>query len=253
MNLDSFKFNILMYGVSLLIAFSPIGEWVLCRLNKARKLKTKEEYECLMPLFEEVYSNALRVNSNLNRGITLKIIDDITINAFAFSRTVAVTMGALETLSEDELKGVISHEFGHIANGDTKALLLSTIGNGVFSLIFVLLRLIFNVLTFIFALTNTGAYLLPKVLGHIVNFIQRIWNYIGKVILSINSRYNEFQADKFAYKMGYGGNLLEALYFLKKINMNNDMSFTDKLKSTHPHITDRIGNLEYLVYSNGIN
>ncbi|MBK1716395.1 M48 family metallopeptidase [Thiocystis violacea] len=47
------------------------------------------------------------------------------INAFAAGYTpadaaVAVTQGALETLSRAELQGVIAHEFGHILNGDMR-------------------------------------------------------------------------------------------------------------------------------------
>ncbi|MBM4370716.1 MAG: M48 family metallopeptidase, partial [Deltaproteobacteria bacterium] len=47
------------------------------------------------------------------------------INAFAAGRTpedaaVAVTRGALETFSRDELQGVIAHEFSHILNGDMR-------------------------------------------------------------------------------------------------------------------------------------
>ncbi len=47
------------------------------------------------------------------------------INAFAAGWTpdeaaVAVTQGALERLSRDELQGVMAHEFSHIANGDMR-------------------------------------------------------------------------------------------------------------------------------------
>ncbi|HLT92847.1 MAG TPA: M48 family metallopeptidase [Woeseiaceae bacterium] len=47
------------------------------------------------------------------------------INAFAAGYTpgdaaIAVTRGALETLSRDELQGVIAHEFSHILNGDMR-------------------------------------------------------------------------------------------------------------------------------------
>lgn len=47
------------------------------------------------------------------------------INAFAAGNTpsdaaVAVTRGALERLSRDELQGVIAHEFSHIGNGDMR-------------------------------------------------------------------------------------------------------------------------------------
>jgi Zn-dependent protease with chaperone function len=47
------------------------------------------------------------------------------INAFAAGwdvsgAVVAVTRGALETLTRDELQGVVAHEFSHILNGDTR-------------------------------------------------------------------------------------------------------------------------------------
>jgi Zn-dependent protease with chaperone function len=47
------------------------------------------------------------------------------INAFAAGHTpanaaIAVTQGALDTLSRDELQGVIAHEFSHVLNGDMR-------------------------------------------------------------------------------------------------------------------------------------
>jgi Zn-dependent protease with chaperone function len=69
------------------------------------------------------------------------------INAFAAGYTlddaaVAVTRGALETLSRDELQGVVAHEFSHILNGDMRLnirligllfgiLLLAVVGRGL--------------------------------------------------------------------------------------------------------------------------
>ncbi len=51
--------------------------------------------------------------------------DESGINAFAAGWTpddaaVAVTRGALDTLTRDELQGVIAHEFSHILNGDMR-------------------------------------------------------------------------------------------------------------------------------------
>lgn len=50
---------------------------------------------------------------------------DDAINAFAAGWTnddavIAVTRGALERLTREELQGVVAHEFGHLANGDTR-------------------------------------------------------------------------------------------------------------------------------------
>jgi hypothetical protein len=68
-------------------------------------------------------------------------------NAFAAGHTihdaaVAITRGGLETLSRDELQGVMAHEFSHILNGDMRLnirlmgvlfgiLLLTVIGRGI--------------------------------------------------------------------------------------------------------------------------
>ena len=69
------------------------------------------------------------------------------INAFAAGHTssdaaVAVTRGALDSLTRDELQGVVAHEFSHILNGDMRLnlrlmgllfgiLLLSVVGRGI--------------------------------------------------------------------------------------------------------------------------
>lgn len=51
--------------------------------------------------------------------------DEAAINAFAAGYTpadaaVCVTQGCLDTLSRDELQGVIAHEFSHVLNGDMR-------------------------------------------------------------------------------------------------------------------------------------
>jgi Zn-dependent protease with chaperone function len=53
------------------------------------------------------------------------ILDDRSINAFAAGHNprdaaVAVTRGCIETLSRDELQGVVAHEFSHLLNGDMR-------------------------------------------------------------------------------------------------------------------------------------
>ncbi|MEM7809381.1 MAG: M48 family metalloprotease, partial [Planctomycetota bacterium] len=53
------------------------------------------------------------------------VLEDAGINAFAAgtdvdSAAVGVTRGCIESLSRDELQGVVAHEFSHILNGDMK-------------------------------------------------------------------------------------------------------------------------------------
>jgi len=53
------------------------------------------------------------------------LLEDESINAFAAGNTISdcvvgVTRGCIQTLSRDELQGVVAHEFSHILNGDMK-------------------------------------------------------------------------------------------------------------------------------------
>lgn len=70
------------------------------------------------------------------------------INAFAAGLTptnaaIAITDGALNTLSREELQGVIAHEFGHIHNGDMRiSMRLAAMVMGFFFLIYIALRVL---------------------------------------------------------------------------------------------------------------
>lgn len=67
---------------------------------------------------------------------------------------------------------------------------------------------------------------------------------IINILIMINSRQNEFNADDFAFQNGYGADLLEGLYLLKEISLGTSISLLERLKSSHPNIIDRISRLE---------
>jgi len=64
------------------------------------------------------------------------------------------------------------------------------------------------------------------------------------IILMINQRQNEYNADDFSFKNGYGSDLTESLYILRKIDLGGKISLLERLKSSHPNIDDRISRLE---------
>jgi len=66
------------------------------------------------------------------------------------------------------------------------------------------------------------------------------------MILASNSRANEIQADSFAFEIGYGRELISAMYLFQKITMNTNLSLSEELKASHPHTADRIAHLERL-------
>ncbi len=67
----------------------------------------------------------MAISSGMKRPVAMVLARDEGINAFAAGwdeddAVVAVTSGALEHLSREELQGLVAHEFSHIREGDTR-------------------------------------------------------------------------------------------------------------------------------------
>lgn len=245
----SFLIVLTVYSVSLIIGFSHLGEKLLRLLNRVRPLETKRETEYLQPLFDEVYERAKKKYKRL-RKIEICVIDNMTVNAMALGRrTIAVTKGAMQTFTEDELKAVIGHEIAHLIHGDTMTTMYAVIGNGIFS-VFVLLARFFLLLLDWIQSAFTGKRSIFSALMLIIRlfFEFSIWilNFGLQVILSVNSRKNEFKADLFSYSIGYDTDMIEALYLLEKISLGDNSSIIQKMIASHPRITLRINHLEQL-------
>lgn len=259
-NWSSFLITITAYTISIIFSLSPAGELFFRYLKGTRKVLTREERERLTPIFQEVYENAKKQNSSLHSNIDILIIDRNYINAFAFGKkSIAITSLAFETFSDEELKGVLSHEFGHLSNGDTCSLLLTEIGNGFFT-IFILLAHVFTFVTN--AVTDykkqdvksksdnkTNAILvifILQALKLLINIFITLFLGLGRILLAINDKQQEFLADKFASKCGYTQELIDALYILKKVNIPPNMTLLERLQTTHPNLAIRIARLESL-------
>ena len=198
---------IILYGVSLTIAYF-FGDIIFSLLEGSRPIETKREKEYLIPIFEEVYQDVKEAYPSIPK-IRLHIIDTLAVNAMAFGRhTVAITQGAIETFNSEELKGVIAHEMSHIYYSDTKMEAINTIGNGIITIIVIIIKLFLKLCEFICQLFNS------TVMQAVFNFIRFIFEvfvflmlWAGNFILSFNNRGNEFKADRFAYESGYGEHL----------------------------------------------
>lgn len=249
-NVYSFAICLVLYAVSLTVALSPLGEWILRLINGVRKLYTRREKDYLIPLFEEICEEVKEQHPDLP-NLEICIIDSLTVNACAMGRhTIAVTRGAVETFTEDELKGILLHEIGHIVHGDTKATLLNLIGNGLFSIGVIIIKLALLILDLLllplFNETKGITVLVTSFIRFIFNILLFAFTLTGNIILSINSRSNEYSADYFAYKMAYGEELISALYLLQKMSLGENMKLVQRMQASHPHIAKRIGKLEHL-------
>jgi heat shock protein HtpX len=228
-----------IYAIAMLVAFSPVGEMLMRAFNHVRRLETAREKNYLRPLFKEVVGKARAKNPELGK-IDLFVIDSMNVNACAIgNHTIAVTKGAMSTFSEDELKAVLSHEIAHILNRDTAATLYTLIGNGIFMLIILPLKLLFAFVRVSDGFERVGA-ICEAIWGAIVG----AFLFLMQLALSINSRKAERRADMYAITLGYGESMVEALYLLEKISLGGEGSAIKRLLASHPRVTARIERLE---------
>lgn len=244
---------ILLYGLSLAIALSPIGEWILRFQTGCKEIKRQEQKDYLYPIFNDVYKKAKAKDGTLPDDIKLYIMEDNVPNAFATGRkTICVTTGLLE-LKPEKIAGTIAHEFGHLAHHDTDMLLLVNVGNFVITAIFILFRTLYWILygSFSLALVFLGGWdgvigaILTSVLHFATDvtvvFLVWLWSKIGTFLVMHSSRQNEYAADKFAYDIGYGNELCAAL---DTICGPGAKGLFATLVSTHPEKDDRIAKLQ---------
>jgi len=249
----SFLLAGVFYGVSLLVVFSPLGEKLLRMVEQVRPLEVQKEKESLFPIFNEVYEQAKQKNPELGH-IEMCLIEKMEINACAIGKhTVAVTKGAIETFGEDELKALIAHEIAHIAHGDTTASLYTWVGNGIFTVFILMTRGLVFLIDFIMALATGSGFARIVLICSKFSFELSIMAlmFLMQIVISINSRKNEFRADQYAFELGYGEELVEAFYTLDKINMGGERKLTKKMTASHPRLTVRIGKLEELLDGQG--
>lgn len=251
----AYLIGFVVYIVSICIALSPIGEFILRLQTGCKKIKRKDYLERLNPLFEEVYSKAKKISPNLPDNIKFFMSKDKAPNAFATGRkTVCLTEGILD-YSDEEIKAVLSHEFGHLAHKDTDIILVVEVGNLIVTGIFITFRMLVNITTFIFHLILS--ILSSSVADVIVSAITRVlldlvlvtamnvWTKLGTWICFYSSRKNEFEADKYSCSLGYGQMLCDVL---EKIDAgaNEKNTLWAALNATHPDTNDRIAHMQEL-------
>lgn len=241
--------GLFIYILSMAVALSPIGEWILRLQTGCRKITHPELKNRLLPLFNEVHRKAKTLNPNLPDDIQLFIADDAAPNAFATGRkTVCLTKGFLQ-FSDEEIKGVFAHELGHLSNKDTDLILTITVGNFIITGIFLFIRIIANVVGFMAVISsrsfmgNISAILSTVVANVVLVGLMWFWTKLGILLVMHSSRNNEFQADEFAHRCGYGASLVGAL---SNLGPQNATGLWANLASSHPHMDDRMERLQQI-------
>ena len=237
------------YIVTVLISLSPIGEWTLATLAGAKEIKRKDIKIRLIPLLEIVFEQAKEITPSIINSIHLKIIHDQSPNAFAIGRkTICVTDGLLN-LSDEEIMAVFAHEVGHLAYQHSTIQLLIGGGNLFISGFLLIIKIVCWIITAIFTLIgiSTRSFwgsLFMTLFGSLATVLIWLWTKFCMLFLMWSMRKNEFVADEYAYKLGYGTVLASVLD--KQMCSAPGDGLLKALYSTHPHSDDRIARLQEL-------
>ena len=263
--------GVVVYTISVALALSPIGEAIFRSMNGCREIVDSSILNRLTPLFNEIYEKAKLKDPNLSQNIKLYMVDQPYPNAFALGRnTVCVTNGLLH-LDDAEIKGIFAHEFAHLSNKDTDIALFIYVGNLLASLMFLILRVVLFIISFLmisFSESNStyetydaygrrqrkkgGAlkgFALAAGLDMIYVAIIGLYTKLGIILVSHSSRNHEFAADKFAYNLGYGRELRDALVELQG-EAEKPTGFVANLMATHPKTALRIEKLNMYLSGN---
>lgn len=248
-----FGIGFAVYLISEAVSMSPIGEYLLRRMQGCRRMDpaTAQRIE---PLFAEVCARARTKTRFLPKDVRLFISDEEEPNAFATGRkTVCVTKGLLN-LSDHEICGVLAHEVGHLIHKDTDLILIVAVGNFLVTAVLFIYRTIFNL---IHALASIRGDLHDSLGGLICSFLLKVfvnllfsavmwvWTKIGILLCMYSSRRNEYMADAFAKKLGFGETLASAL---EKTADGNGVKggLWAALRASHPPVRQRIQKLRSL-------
>lgn len=226
--LFSFVQNIVSFWFSDKIALRSAG---------ARAV-TKEEEPMLYRVAERV---ALKNKMKVPR---IYVIDDSAPNAFATGRNednaaIAATKGILDILTEEELEGVIAHEFGHIKNRD---ILISTVAGILIGFIVMILSTLSHTSTRSNDDNGVGNF------GIIFGMLSMVLAPLFAQLIQLSiSRKREFLADATgALTTGHPEDLASAL---QKISANAAPLRNVSPETSHLFIANPYGKLKNLFMS----
>lgn len=200
------------------------------------------------------------------------IIETPSMNAFATGLSpkksaVAITRGLLNSLSRDELQGVMAHEMSHVRNYDIRvsiilAIMVGTIvmmadlfrrwaffaGRGSRSsndkggqaqIVFILIAIVLSILAPLFAIilqyavSRKREFLADAGAAELTRYPQGLANALKKLSSTANIPYAE------------GGKAFSHLYIVNPLSPTRSLS---SVFSTHPPIKERIKRLEEMAY-----
>ncbi len=243
-----FALAALLFGIVL---FSrPVQRLVFVRMLGARS-PTHTELARLEPLWRDV----AQANHFGPSRFVLAVADGDDLNAFACGgHLLVVSSFAIDNLTDDELTGVLAHELSHHLGGHTIAL---TIAQWMSLPIIAVARLGFLIRNLSDHATVVVSRRYPSLrfIGIAVSFVLTVASRVmllGLVVAQLLGnavgRGAEYQADRRAFEMGFGAELLSALKHVAPLLPRNDQPTSDSVVlMTHPPARTRIARLEAMI------
>lgn len=237
-------------GIYVLISYYS-GSKLALAVNQAHEIE-KRDNPRLWRMVE---------NLTITEGLPMPrvyIMDDPALNAFATGRdprhsAVCVTTGLLNAMDDNELRGVLAHELGHIKNYDIRVSMVAFAMTAVISLLAdILLRLTWlsgdnrdrNNQVFL-VLGIVAAILAPLVATMIQLAISRQREYLADATGALSTRYPEGLASALE-KIRDSSSVVQRqnsatahLFFANPLKSGSLAS----LFSTHPPVEERIARL----------
>ena len=244
-------------GVNLLfiiISLSPLGEMLWRMRNGIQNRPAGEaesrRWQIALQVFEEVKAKAVQTSKSVSNKVQLYYSPTQDINAYALGhRTVILTRGILFA-DPEYLKGVLAHEFGHIAHGDSDLKLGINVSNSILTIFMTFVSILANFIIGILSGTDSNVgyliYIVCRiVLNVIIMGVFKLWTLLGVLLLNASSRKEEFLADGFAKELGYATQLAQFLHAID--GSGNRTNKFDLMFQTHPDTGDRLAGLGFEV------
>ena len=181
------------------------------------------------------------------------IKNDDSINAFALGHNrICINTGTIMALPYDELLGIVAHEMGHIHHKDSAYGFSRFYMNYLGQMCIRVYELFARLILWIQYLRLPVITFIVQIFYLLVTLQILFMQWVIKVPLIITDLFTgrraEYRADKYAYEIGLGTELHNALVTLRNYTAESSESgLMSKLYSTHPATEKRIERLRQYV------
>lgn len=248
-----------LYLIVETFMLSPIGEVILRKEIKMKPMQKTPKFD-FYDIFDIVDNKAKSKTWHISKHIKFFYTDSMSPNAFALgSRTICITKGLLEFPIE-QIEGFLAHEFGHIRYYDSYISMMALHGNILFKVVLRTAELLFligaRVLDFILSViiniisksnTTYVSHFFNNFIILLTNWLFYIVSLITTLLFMARSKLVEYRADKYAYEIGFGINLVVGLEILNTLEIKKPKTLGEIILSSHPNIDKRINRLNKLI------